>query len=487
MELSAEPAPSSGGPEGAALFAPDAPAPPEAQTLDAALLPPPGGDAAPIADVSEFAEPAVPEAVAPAPPPAEPAAASAESAPLELPAPRPKPVKPEHAALDPSEAADPDVYSPPRPLLAEAAPASGSRPPRGGWGARLRLDDGKEKTLAAAAPPPVHDPGGILAAEAAPPIHDPEAAGAAGPPPMISAAGMVEPVEPMGFGAEFGPDLSPEAFAAMRLSDGMETGDLPRVRVAPIDSPEDGPFSARAEPPAASAARRRPVSGPALPPDAPRVTVVVTALGLHEAVTLRALRETPDAVALAFAPIGRRVGERVAGLRSAGRVALVEAPMEAMTRAATPDEITLVTGVAAEENQARLEKVLSAAPQASGISTYMGARFTADPEALAGVLPTLARRGLILLENQPTNRSLLRTEARRAGVGYAAAPVALDRERGAAAIRTALAQLERQALADGEAVGVMAVSNEALDALALWTEGLASRGLRLAPLGEAVE
>ena len=102
-------------------------------------------------------------------------------------------------------------------------------------------------------------------------------------------------------------------------------------------------------------------------------------------------------------------------------------------------------------------------------------------------LPLLAERGLFVMENQPTNRSLLQGEARRAGVRYAAAPFTLDRAADAASIRTALAQLERRALADGEAVGVMAASNEALDALALWADELASRGVRLAPLSEALK
>ncbi|MDD2869552.1 divergent polysaccharide deacetylase family protein [Neomegalonema sp.] len=494
-----------------------APAPsPEAMRLESALLAPPGADAAPVADLAGFAEEAAaavgveapaaapaprrrpePQAETPAPPEEAPAPAPApvgESAPADSPAPRPRPPAPEHALRD-GGPSDPDVYSPPRTppqalQAATASPAPLAGGPRGGWSARLKLEGAAEIALAAAAPPPVHDPEPPKASAAAP-IHDPaptvaasapaaEAPAAPQGPPMISAA--------VKFGAEFGPEITPEAFAAMDLApEPLETGDLPRVRTAPIDSPEDGPFSARSEEPFSAPAPRRRAAEPVLPPDAPRATVVLTALGLHEATTNRAIRDTPDAVALAFAPIGRRVEERVASLGAAGRVALVEAPMEAMSRSATPDEITLATGLAAEENQARLARVLALAPRAAGISTYMGARFTADAEALAGVLPILAQRGLMLLENQPTNRSLLRDSARSAGVRYAAAPIALDRERSATAIRAALAQLERRALADGEAVGVMAVSGEALDALALWTEGLASRGVRLAPLGEALE
>ncbi len=511
-------------PPNAALNAagpPADPGAPEAMRLETALLAPPGAEPAPVLDLAAPPPPAAALAPEPEPsaaPEAEPEAApKAESGPADSPAPRPKPLKPEHAAaplsapslappLAPSLAsepgADPDVYSPPSPLRAasvEAAPSP--RGGRGGWSSRLKLEGGPEIALAAAPPPPLHDPAPAgsapihdpgLAASA--PLHDPEPIRVAAreapeptgsePPPMISAA-----VEfGGGFGAEFGPEITSEAFAAMALApDALETGDLPQVRRAPIDRPDDGPFSARSETPAAASAPRRRAAEPALPPDAPRAMVVLTALGLHEAVTLRAMRETPDAVALAFAPIGRRVEDRVASLGAAGRVALVEAPMEAMTRSSTPEEITLATGVAAEENQARLAKVLAVAPKAAGISTYMGARFTADQQALAGVLPFLAGRGLFVLENQPTNRSLLRDSARGAGVRYAAAPMALDRERSATAIRTALAQLERRALADGEAVGVMAVSNEALDALALWTEGLASRGVRLAPLREALE
>lgn len=469
------------------------------------------------------------------------AAAPARSeAPLEAPTPRLKPPAPEKAAPEKAalEPQDPDVYSPfgaealaappavpSAPAAAAPAPEAVSAavseavPPRKGWGGRVKLERAGESRLAAG--PPIHDPGSPAAgaamrpvrdsADAGGPVHDPEAARRAEAPaqaaaplaPPLAAESAPEPAPktaaeaaPMisasvAFGAEFGPELSPEAFSALDLSaEALATGDLPKVRVAPIDRPDDGPFSARSETPAAAAPeprRRTAASGPALPKDAPRATVILTALGLHEATTLRAIRETPDEVALAFAPIGRRVEARVADLRAQGRTALIEAPMEAMSRASTPEDLTLSTAADAAENQARLGRVLAIAPQASGISTYMGARFTADSGALAGVLPMLAQRGLFVLENQPTNRSLLREAARGAGIPYAAAPALLDREGDAASIRAALARLERQALADGEAVGVMAASSAALDALALWTDGLASRGVRLAPLAEALE
>lgn len=537
---SADPAPSPAAARADPAPTVDFPAPiprPEARSSVQAAAPAPAASEAPAI------QPATPEA-------------PRLGAPMESPQPRAKPARPVHKTE--AAAPDPFVYTPPK---SSAASAGGAEPAAlaakaalgRGWSARLKLETPPEaaRVEAVALSPPVYDPkpapqpaapraeAQAAAVAPKPPIHDPAAsggsAGAEPSIPLMAASAADAPIhdpaapKPAKIAAEtpaeiaaeapaqtpaapkasamrsaaveFGPALSAEDFAALDLSAAaLETGELPKVRAAPIDGPEDGPFSARAAAMEAAAsaassaasssaapARRPAPKGPVLPPDAPRAMVVLTALGLHEAVTLRAMRDAPNEVALAFAPIGRRVDSRVADLRAAGRVVLIEAPMEAMSRASTPENLTLATEVSAEENQARLARVLAAAPRASGISTYMGARFTADSTALAGVLPMLAERGLFVMENQPTNRSLLQGEARRAGVRYAAAPFTLDRAADAASIRTALAQLERRALADGEAVGVMAASNAALDALALWAEELAARGVRLAPLSEALE
>jgi polysaccharide deacetylase 2 family uncharacterized protein YibQ len=145
---------------------------------------------------------------------------------------------------------------------------------------------------------------------------------------------------------------------------------------------------------------------PATPSSGPRIALVVTAAGIHEGTTRKAIDALPDTITLAFAPIGKKTGDLARAAIADGHTILAEVPMEPMNPVRDPGEpLTLRVGNTGPDNIARLDKTLARVPGAAGISSYLGAKFTRSEDAATPVIP-MVRAASVPSPEQATSPTL---------------------------------------------------------------------------------
>lgn len=214
-----------------------------------------------------------------------------------------------------------------------------------------------------------------------------------------------------------------------------------------------------------------------------RITVVLTAVGLNEAASRRALQTLPSAVAFAIAPVAADPKKWVEAAQSRGRVALLEIPMEPQSYPRlNPGPLTLLSDADPEDNAERLAEALARAPGVDGVATYLGDRFAAAPDAARPVIAALKQRELFMLETSPGPLSQLRRVAAEIGLPAASSVVSLDRAGRAEDLSEGFARLEAAAKHRGHAIGVAVAVPGSVEALSAWLETLPRRGFRLTAL-----
>jgi uncharacterized protein len=227
----------------------------------------------------------------------------------------------------------------------------------------------------------------------------------------------------------------------------------------------------------------RPVKPIAGKPNAPRIAIVVSGLGIGAGATNDALAKLPRAVTLAFAPYGNNLAELAARARSDGHEVLLQVPMEPFDYPDNdPGPQTLLTSLDASQNVDRLQWTMSRFQGYVGIANYMGGRFTASESALAPVLREAGKRGLVYLDDGSSQRSLAGQVAAASNLAFAKADLTIDAVPTGADIERVLARLETIARERGLAVGVAGALPAAIDRIAKWAKGAEGRGVLLVPI-----
>lgn len=217
--------------------------------------------------------------------------------------------------------------------------------------------------------------------------------------------------------------------------------------------------------------------------DGPRIAIVIEGLGIGAAGTFEALGKLPAPVTLAFAPYGTDLARWVARARSEGHEVLLQVPMEPFDYPDNdPGPQTLLTTLPAAQNIDRLHWFMSRFTGYVGVANYMGARFTANDQAVSMLLRETAKRGLLYFDDGSSPRSLVSQIAGANNVPFAKADIVLDAAPTAAAIDSALTRLEAIARERGTAVGTASALPVSIDRIAQWAKAAESRGLTLVPV-----
>jgi polysaccharide deacetylase 2 family uncharacterized protein YibQ len=218
-------------------------------------------------------------------------------------------------------------------------------------------------------------------------------------------------------------------------------------------------------------------------PDAARVALVVSGLGVSASLTSEAIAKMPGAVTLAFMPYGSDLPRLVARARSEGHEILLQVPMEPF---GYPDNDsgpqTLLTSLTAEQNLARLHWLMARFQGYVGLADAVGARFTASEESLAPILREAAKRGLIFLDDGSSPRSLAGRIAAASNLPFAKADITVDSVPTPTEIDNALGRLETLAREHGVAVGMASALPVSIEHVSKWAKGAESRGLLLVPI-----
>lgn len=221
--------------------------------------------------------------------------------------------------------------------------------------------------------------------------------------------------------------------------------------------------------------------------EGPLLSIVIGGLGLNADVTRHAIETLPADVTLSFVPYSENLQAWVDEARAAGHEVILETPMEPYDYPANdPGPHTLLARADPDENRRRLEWLMSRATGYFAVMNYLGAKFTAAPEAVDPTFALLADMGVAFLYDGETQRPQLPESAAHAGLEFAAADRVLDARPSAAAIDEQLLHLEALALQNGDSIGAGFGYPVTVAQVTLWAETLSLKGYRLAPVSAVV-
>jgi polysaccharide deacetylase 2 family uncharacterized protein YibQ len=218
-------------------------------------------------------------------------------------------------------------------------------------------------------------------------------------------------------------------------------------------------------------------------PDAPRIAIIVSGLGVSASATADAIAKLPGAVTLGFMPYGSDVAALAGRARARGHEVLLQVPMEPFDYPDNdPGPQTLLTSLTPQQNIDRLYWLMSRLQGYVGIAGAMGGRFTASEPSFSPVLRETAKRGLIFVDDGANPRSLAGRIAGANNLPFAKADVTIDAVPTASEIDHALGRLEMAARERSIAVGISSGLPVSIDHIAKWAKDLAGRGVQLVPI-----
>jgi polysaccharide deacetylase 2 family uncharacterized protein YibQ len=247
-----------------------------------------------------------------------------------------------------------------------------------------------------------------------------------------------------------------------------------------IEQSEDGPLPIRA------ADGRRPFDVYARPwsgTRGARIALVIGGLGVSQTGTQSALEKLPAEVTLAFASQGNSLGRWMQTARREGHEVVMQVPLEPFDYPnVNPGKNTLTVDASPEENISALHWSLSRITNYTGVMNYMGARFSADPQAMAPLMAELGKRGLMYLDDGSSVRTLAPQMSQKNGVPVAVSDITIDAVKDRGEILKKLDQLESTARAKGFAIGTGTAFDITVDAVSSWVNEAKKRGIEIVPV-----
>jgi len=232
-----------------------------------------------------------------------------------------------------------------------------------------------------------------------------------------------------------------------------------------------------------SVAYARPRELPANRKDSPRIAIIIGSVGISASGTADAFAKLPAPVTFAVAPYGTDLDKMAEHARADNHEVLLQVPMEPFDYPDNdPGPQTLLTSLSADQNVDRLQWLMSRFTGYVGITSAMGARFTASELALAPVLRETAKRGLIYVDDGGSQRSVAGQIAGSQNLPFAKTDLVLDAVPTPVEIDRALARLELLARDNGAAVGLATAQPATIARIAEWAKKVEGRGFVLVPI-----
>jgi polysaccharide deacetylase 2 family uncharacterized protein YibQ len=308
----------------------------------------------------------------------------------------------------------------------------------------------------AVAPLPAPAPPAPAAQPAAPaPAPPPQAAQAAPPPPAVATTVGVQSGLARGVPI---PSPSPKLLTASAINHQWLIPRIGADGATPMQT-----YAASQLPPAAA---------DLLPPDAPRIALIVAGLG-DDLALAQVAASLPPQISLALSPYGKTVVQAAAAARAAGHETLLILPMPGLL-AAAPEQ----------QNQATFDWSMAQWQGYAGVTDAfgpaMGGGFMANDTAKTWLLTDIARRGLFYIEGDLNAGAAPYVTSR-------SADIVLDDGQNQADEAAKLGSLVTVAESQHAALGIMLnPTPAALRTLAGWTDTLANEDILLVPASALV-
>jgi uncharacterized protein len=213
----------------------------------------------------------------------------------------------------------------------------------------------------------------------------------------------------------------------------------------------------------------------------PKIALVVGGLGLNSRITQRAIDELPSEITLSFVPYAENLQGWINKARASGHEVLIEIPMEPFDYPENdPGPHTLLSTASADENQRRLEFLLSRATGYFGVTNFLGGKFAGAGDATSATMRNLKSRGVAFISDGSV--AALGSAAENVGMRNAQADRSLDQRPSGDDIAAQLGALEAMATQRGAALGFGVAYSVTIDQVARWAREATRRGLVLAPV-----
>ncbi|MDX8519017.1 divergent polysaccharide deacetylase family protein [Mesorhizobium dulcispinae] len=247
-----------------------------------------------------------------------------------------------------------------------------------------------------------------------------------------------------------------------------------------IEASDSGPLPVR------SADGRRPFDVYARPwsgARGARVAIVIGGLAVSQTGTQAAIAKLPAEVTLAFAPQGNSIDRWMKAARQSGHEIVMQIPLEPFDYPnVNPGRNTLTVSASPDDNLKSLHWALSRTTNYTGVMNYMGARFSADANAMGPFMAELGKRGLAYVDDGSSARSLAPDLALKDGVPFVAGDMAIDAVQDRGEILKKLDSLEATARAKGSAVGIGSAFDITIDTVTSWVAEAKKRGIEIVPI-----
>lgn len=220
----------------------------------------------------------------------------------------------------------------------------------------------------------------------------------------------------------------------------------------------------------------------------PKIAVIVGGLGLSEAGTQNAIDRLPSDVTFALAPYGEDLDLWMQQARTKGHELLLQLPLEPFDFPDNdPGPHTLLVSLRPNEMLDRLAFLLTRATNYVGTIPEMGARFTSTKPSMEYLVEKLKERGLMLVDNGTSSRSISSEIAAEKRIPFSGVDVVLDEVPREDSIDAKLLQLEGVARSRGVAVAAGSALPVTVRQLEKWVQDLEERGLQLVPVSATID
>jgi len=219
----------------------------------------------------------------------------------------------------------------------------------------------------------------------------------------------------------------------------------------------------------------------------PRIVIIVGGLGLSQTGSQSAIEKLPNGITFAFAPYGSSLDRWMKKARRKGHEILLQIPLEPFDFPDNdPGPHTLLTSLAPAANIDRMTWLMARVTNYAGVINHMGARFSSSSEALGPMIEEINKRGLMLIDDGSSSRSVMATAASAAKAPFARADLVIDSIPSPEEIDGRLLQLEAIARSKGLAIGVASALPVSVKEIAEWANTAEARGVYLVPASAAV-
>lgn len=219
-----------------------------------------------------------------------------------------------------------------------------------------------------------------------------------------------------------------------------------------------------------------------------RIAIVIGGLGINETTTQRTLSELPEEVTLAFAPYADGLVDWMSRSRNRGHELLMQLPLEPFDYPNNdPGPRTLLVESSWNSNEDKLHWLLSRMTNYVGVINYLGARFSASPEALGSLFNELRNRGLMYVDDGSTPLSRAGEVATDRKIPFAQSSLVIDSVLTEEDIDARLLELESLARDKGTVIGVASAFPITIDRLVRWAKDADRRGVKLIPISGTLD